>query len=164
MQRYQQALQQYLEAMAKNAQAQKGPTPPNTQIVTQDDIDKLLKLIQKLEQSGSREAAAQMLAMLQNLLENMQMSAGSGSGNAGDKDLSDAIQGLSDLMGRQRQLMDKTYRESQGAGDPKDGGGKGLAQQQGKLRDDLNSLMGKLGKKAGPAGKSLGDAGKNMGG
>jgi uncharacterized protein (TIGR02302 family) len=161
MQRYQQALQQYLEAMAKNAKPQNGATPPNAQVITQDDIDKLLKLIQKLEQSGSREAAAQMLAMLQSLLENMQM-AGGGSG-AGDKDMSDAIQGLSDLMGRQRQLMDKTYRQSQGAGDPKDGGARGLAQQQGKLRDDLNTLLGKLGKKAGPSGKSLGDAGKDMG-
>jgi uncharacterized protein (TIGR02302 family) len=164
MQRYQQAMQQYLQAMAQNAKPQNGPTPPNTQTVTQDDIDKLLALIQKLEQSGSREAAAQMLAILQSLLENMQMgSASGGSGGAGGKDLSDAIQGLSDLMGRQRQLMDKTYRQGQGAGDPKDGGTKGLAQQQGKLRDDLNALMGKLGKKAGPSGKSLGDAGKSMG-
>jgi uncharacterized protein (TIGR02302 family) len=160
MQRYQQAMQQYLEAMAKNAQPQNGATPPNTQVITQDDIDKLLQLIQKLEKSGSREAAAQMLAMLQSLLENMQMAGG---GGAGDKDMSEAIEGLSDLMGRQRQLMDKTYRQGQGAGNPKDGGAKGLAQQQGKLRDDLNTLLGKLGKKAGPSGKSLGDAGKDMG-
>jgi uncharacterized protein (TIGR02302 family) len=164
MQRYQQAMQQYLRAMAQNAKPQNGATPPGTQTVTQDDIDRLMQLIQKLEQSGSREAAAQMLAMLQNLLENMQMAGGAGSGSAGDKDMSDAIQGLSDLMGRQRQLMDKTYRQGQGAGDPKDGGAKGLAQQQGKLRDDLNTLLGKLGKKAGPSGKSLGDAGKDMGG
>jgi hypothetical protein len=149
--------------MAQNAKPQNGPTPQGTQTITQDDIDKLLQLIQKLEQSGSREAAAQMLAMLQNLLENMQMAGGAGGGGTGDKDMSDAIQGLSDLMGRQRQLMDKTYRQGQGAGDPKDGGAKGLAQQQGKLRDDLNTLLGKLGKKAGPSGKSLGDAGKDMG-
>ncbi len=163
MQRYQQAMQQYLQAMSKNAQAQKGPTPPGTQTITQDDIDRLLKLIQKLEQSGSREAAAQMLAMLQNLLENMQMAGGAGSGGAGDKDLSDAIQGLSDLMGRQRQLMDKTYREGQGVGDPKDGGAKGLSQQQGKLRDDLNALMDKLNKKQGMSGAPLHDANKDMG-
>ena len=164
MQRYQQALQAYLEAMAKNAQAAKGPTPPGTQVITQDDIDKLLNLIQKLEQSGSRDAAAQMLAMLQNLLENMQMSGtAGGSGGSGDKQLSDAIQGLSDLMGRQRQLMDKTYRQSQDAGDPKDGGGAGLAQQQGKLRDDLNALLKGMGGKGGPSAKALGDAGKDMG-
>ncbi|HEY5338147.1 MAG TPA: DUF4175 family protein, partial [Rhizomicrobium sp.] len=163
MQRYQEAMQRYLEAMAKNAQAPNAQTSQNAQVITQDDIDKLLKMIQQLAQSGSREAAAQMLAMLQNLLENMQMSQGSGGGGQGDKATSDAIQGLSDLMGRQRNLMDKTYRQGQDAGDPKDGGAAGLAQQQGKLRDDLNKLLGTLGKKGGPSAKALGDAGKSMG-
>ncbi|HUB84476.1 MAG TPA: DUF4175 family protein, partial [Rhizomicrobium sp.] len=84
MQRYQQALQQYLQAMAQNAKPQSGPTPQGAQTITQDDIDKLLQLIQKLEQSGSREAAAQMLAMLQNLLENMQMGGAGGGGGTAD--------------------------------------------------------------------------------
>jgi len=165
MQRYQQALQRYLEAMAKNAQAANGaPPPPGTKVITQDDIQKMLKLIQQLAQSGSREAAAQMLALLQSLLENMQMSAGAGgSGGTGDKQMSQAIQGLSDLMGRQRQLMDKTYREGQGAGDPKDGGAQGLAQQQGELRDDLNALLKGLGSKGSGAAKNFGEAGRDMG-
>lgn len=163
MQRYQQALQRYLQAMAKNAQASNGPPPPGTKVITPDDIEKMMKLIQQLAQSGSRDAAAKMLAMLQSLLENMQMSGGSGGGGQGDKALSDAIQGLSDLMGRQRQLMDKTYREGQDAGDPKDGGAKGLADQQGKLRDDLNKLFKGLGGKGSPAGKNFDEAGKDMG-
>jgi hypothetical protein len=66
-------------------------------------------------------------------------------------------------MGRQRQLMDKTYREGQDAGDPKDGGAKGLSDQQGKLRDDLNKLFKGLGGKGSPAGKNFDEAGKNMG-
>ena len=164
MQRYQQALQRYLEAMAKSAQAANGaPPPPGTKVITQDDIQKMLKLIQQLAQSGSREAAAQMLALLQSLLENMQMSAGAGGGGEADKQMSQAIQGLSDLMGRQRQLMDKTYREGQGAGDPKDGGAQGLAQQQGKLRDDLNALLKGLGSKGSGAAKNFGEAGRDMG-
>ena len=163
MQRYNQALQRYLQAMAKNAQASNGPPPPGTKVITPDDIEKMMKLIQQLAQSGSRDAAAKMLAMLQSLLENMQMSGGSGGGGQGDKAMSDAIQGLSDLMGRQRQLMDKTYREGQDAGDPKDGGGTGLSQQQGKLRDDLNALLKGLGDKGKAAGKNFGEAGKDMG-
>jgi uncharacterized protein (TIGR02302 family) len=163
MQRYQQALQRYLQAMAKNAQASNGPLPPGTKVITPDDIAKMMKLIQQLAESGSRDAAAKMLAMLQSLLENMQMSGGSGGGGQGDKAMSDAIQGMSDLIGRQRQLMDKTYREGQDAGDPKDGGAKGLSEQQGKLRDDLNAILKGLGKKGAPAAKNFGDAGKAMG-
>jgi hypothetical protein len=163
MQRYQQALARYLQAMAKNAQASNGPPPPGTKVITPDDIEKMMKLIQQLAESGSRDAAAKMLAMLQSLLENMQMSGGSGGGGQGDKAMSDAIQGMSDLIGRQRQLMDKTYREGQDAGDPKDGGAKGLSQQQGKLRDDLNAILKGLGKKGAPAAKNFDQAGKSMG-
>jgi hypothetical protein len=50
-----------------------------------------------------------------------------------------------------------------GAGDPKDGGAKGLAQQQGKLRDDLNKLLKGLGDQKIPSPNSLGQAGHDMG-
>jgi hypothetical protein len=161
MQRYRNALQRYLEAMAKNAPQANGQTQANAKVITSDDIAKMLKLIQQLSQTGSRQAAAQMLAMLESLLENMQMSKG-GAGGQGDKALNDAIHGLSDLMGRQRDLMDKTYREQNDAGNPKDGGPQGLAKQQGQLRDDLNTLLNKLDKKS-PTTKNLGDAGHDMG-
>ncbi|MGH6870648.1 MAG: DUF4175 domain-containing protein [Rhizomicrobium sp.] len=140
LQRYRQALSKYLQMLAQNAQH--GGTPQAGQQalnISPEDLEKLLKAIQEAAQSGARQSAAQMLAMLQNLLENLHMTQGAGNGSGfADKALSDAIQGLSDLMGRQRELMDKTYRQSQGAGDPKDGGSKGLAQQQGKLKDDLD--------------------------
>jgi uncharacterized protein (TIGR02302 family) len=161
MQRYQNALQRYLEAMAKSAPQANGQTQANAKVITSDDIAKMLKLIQQLSQTGSRQAAAQMLAMLESLLENMQMSKG-GPDSQGDKALNEAIQGLSDLMGRQRDLMDKTYREQNDAGNPKDGGPQGLAKQQGQLRGDLNTLLNKLDKKS-PTTKNLGDAGHDMG-
>jgi hypothetical protein len=43
-------------------------------------------------------------------------------------------------------LLDKTFRQSQGTGDPKDGGTKGLARQQGQLQSDLGALLKKGGK------------------
>jgi hypothetical protein len=124
----------------------------------------LLNAIQQLSQSGARAQAQQLLAMLQNLLENLHMTAGpGGSGQQGDKALSDALKGLGDLMGKQRQLLDKTFREQQGNPDPKTGGPKGLAQQQGNLRQQLEKLLQGLGPKAGGSGKDLGEAGKQMG-
>jgi hypothetical protein len=71
--------------------------------------------------------------------------------------------GLSDLTGRQRALLDKTFREKMGAGDPNDGGAKGLAQQQGKLRDDLNKVLKGLGDQKIPPPDTLGQAGHDMG-
>jgi hypothetical protein len=71
-------------------------------------------------------------------------------------------------MGKQRMLLDKTFRQSQGSGDPKDGGAKGLAGQQGQLRNDLGALLKKGGKNPSQgdlqrAEKMMGDAAGALG-
>ncbi|HEX4079100.1 MAG TPA: TIGR02302 family protein [Rhizomicrobium sp.] len=162
MQRYEQALQKYLQALAQNGAHSGGPPPPNAKVITPKDIEAMLKAIQQLSQTGARARAQQLLAMLQNLLENMHP-GGAGSGGQGDKALSGAIQGLGDVIGRQRQLLDKSLRQGEGAGDPKDGGAKGLAGQQGKLRSDLDRLLKGLGGRKLQGSDKLGDAGHAMG-
>ncbi|HEV2561478.1 MAG TPA: TIGR02302 family protein [Rhizomicrobium sp.] len=161
LQKYQEALNNYLQTLAQNPPQSGAPISPNAKVLSEDDLRALLKAIQQLAQSGARGQAAQMLAMLQSLLENLHMTQGNGQGEGqgspADKALSDSIRGLGDLMGRQRQLLDKTFREQQGNGDPKDGGAKGLAQQEGKLRDDLQKLQ------KGLQSKNLDSAGRNMG-
>ena len=81
LQRYNQAMQRYMQALANSPQAQ---TPmqsgADTKTITDDDIQNLLKEIQQLSASGNREMAARMLALLQNLLENLHMAQGSGNG------------------------------------------------------------------------------------
>ena len=163
--RYRQALQRYLQALAQNGQKSKGAPPANAKVVRPEDLDALLRAIQQMAQTGSRAQAAQALAMLQGLLENLHIDgsgAGGGQGGPSDKALSDAIQGLGDLMGKQRQLLDKSYRQSQGAGDPHDGGAKGLAGEQGKLREDLDRITKGLGSQHLPQPGQLGEAGRQM--
>jgi hypothetical protein len=82
-----------------------------------------------------------------------------GQGGQQNKALNDAIQKFGDMMGQERSLMDKTMRQSQGNGDPKDGGAQGLAGQQQQLRQQLNKLMQSLDPKT--AGQ-LGKAGEAM--
>jgi hypothetical protein len=161
LQRYQQALQNYLRALAQNGEHPSGPLPKNAKVITPKDIEAMLKAIQQLAQTGAREKAQELLAMLQNLLENMHP-GGAGSGQA-DKALSSAIQGLGDVIGRQRQLLDKSLRQGEGAGDPKDGGGNGLANQQGKLREDLDRILKGLGGRKLPGTDKFGQAGQAMG-
>jgi len=165
--RYREALQRYLQALAQNPPDANTPLPPDAKTMSQQDLETLLKAIEQMAQSGDRAQAAQMLAMLQNLLENLHMTNGIGSGSGANtpqnKALSDAIQGLGDLMGKQRSLLDKTFRQQQGKGDPKDGGPKGLAEQQRQLRDQLDKVMKGLGGQKLDTPKSLGEAGKQMG-
>lgn len=163
LQRYQIALNRYLQMLAQNPPPANQAVPPGAKVLKPEDLQALLNAIQQLAQTGAREQAQQLLAMLQSLLENLHMTAGSGGNSPQDKALSDAIQGLGDLTGKQRELLDKTFREQQGNPDPKSGGPQGLAQQQGKLHEDLNKLMQGLGQQGGTASKDLGEAGKRMG-
>lgn len=164
LQRYNQAMQRYLEALMQNAQKsnQLQANDPNAKNLSSNDLDQMMKAIQQLAASGNRDAAARMLAALQNMLENMQVSASqTGNGQGGEQkngELNQAIQEYGDLMGQQRALMDKTLRQQQGNGDPKDGGAQGLARQQDQVRQKLNQAMQKLGKN----GQALGKAGEAM--
>jgi hypothetical protein len=161
LKRYNEAMQRYLEAMKANpGAAQQQPMAPNTKTLGEDDIQTLMKMIQKLSEAGDRKQAAQLLAMLQSMLENLHMQQGGGGGqDAQSKALNEQMQKFGDMMGKQRSLLDKTFRQGQGQGDPKDGGAQGLARQQNDLQKQLQDAMKGMDPKA--AGK-LGEAGRAM--
>ena len=70
-------------------------------------------------------------------------------------------------MGKQRDLLDKTFRQQQGQADPKDGGAQGLQKQQNdlekQLQDSLKGMDGKSAEKMREAGKAMGEAGQALG-
>jgi uncharacterized protein (TIGR02302 family) len=162
LRRYNEAMQRYMQALAANPQESPGPPPAGTRVLSQDDLQNLLKAIQQLAQSGNRAQAQQLLALLQNLLENLRLGGQGGGGTANNpknKALSDAIQGLSSLMGKQRGLLDKTFRGQQGeAVKPNE-----LQKQQGDIQNQLGEILKGLGTQKIPAPNDLGRAGRSMG-
>jgi uncharacterized protein (TIGR02302 family) len=168
LKRYQDLLQRYLQALAQNAPQNNAPLDPNAKILGAQDLAALLKAIEELSQSGDRLKAMQLLALLQGLIENLQVTTGpGGSGGMGAAE-DQALRDLSEMMGRQRMLLDKTFRQGQGNGDPKDGGPKGLARQQSQLQNDFGAILKKSGKGAGQgdlqrAEKMMGDAAGALG-
>jgi uncharacterized protein (TIGR02302 family) len=171
LKRYNEAMQRYMQALAANPTAQsEAPLPPGTKTLGENDINTLLKTIQQLSQAGDREAAAKLMAALQAMLENMhtsQAASGNGQQSPQNKKLNDQIQKLGGLMGKQRDLLDKTFRQQQGQADPKDGGAQGLQKQQNdlekQLQDSLKGMDGKSAEKLREAGKAMGDAGQALG-
>jgi uncharacterized protein (TIGR02302 family) len=165
LKRYDQAMQRYLEALMAHPQPQ-GKAAPDAKQLGMGDLDALLKAIQQLNAAGDRQNAAKMLALLQSMLENLRVTQGGqgqgGQGQAGNKALNDAMRKFGDLMGQQRMLLDKTFRQGHGQGNPKDGGAQGLARQQGALQNQLNqALKGldpKLADKLRQAGQAMGEA------
>ncbi len=140
------AMERALKAMAEKAQGQ-SPFAQGTggQIVRAQDLQSMLDKIRDLAKQGSRAAAQQLLAQLQDMLENLQV-AGGGQMTGEQKSATEALEKLGQMIAKQRALMDKTFREQQQALESGVKKPSGLKGEQEKLSDELSAMM----KKAGP--------------
>jgi uncharacterized protein (TIGR02302 family) len=105
------ALSQYLQALASQQQ-DKGNIPPQAQpdgdqLISQQDLDKMLSNIENLAQSGSKEMAERMLSELKDILERLQ--TGSFAENAEQQRASRMMKDLSDIVSNQQKLLDDTF-------------------------------------------------------
>jgi uncharacterized protein (TIGR02302 family) len=152
--RLKQAMSRYLQAMAENA-PQTAQAPQNAMALSPQDLEALLKAIEDLSRTGARDQARQMLQALSQLLENLQMSQ---APSPTEQAMGEALKGLSDLMGDQRQLLDQTFRAERGQGS-----GQALAPGQQALRDRLGKVMEGLQGKGVEPPQGLGRADEAMG-
>ena len=113
------ALSRYLQALASQQQ-DKGNMSPQAQqdgdqLVSQQDLDKILQNIQNLAQSGSKEMAERMLSELKDILDRLQ--TGNFAENAQQQRASRMIKDLSDIVSNQQKLLDDTFaaKRQQGA-------------------------------------------------
>jgi uncharacterized protein (TIGR02302 family) len=130
----------------------------------------MLDRIENLARTGARDAARQMLSELQNMLENLQTARPQMNGQ--NSQAMQSLNQLGDMIRKQEELMNRTYRADQGQNP--DGSGKpmtqedlqqalkDLQQQQQALQQGLGKLMQQLqGMGLNPTGK-LGQAGQAM--
>jgi len=179
------AMDKYLQALAeemrKNPQQLARPLDRNTRMLTQRDLQSMLDRLENLARSGNKDAARQLLEQLQSMLENLQTARPGAQGEEGDDDMMSALDELGDMIRKQQQLRDKTFkqgqdmrrdrqRQQQGQGKQQLGD---LQQDQKGLRDRLNKLLEQLrqrglgnpGQKGQGEGETnqLGSAGEAMG-
>ncbi len=109
MKELREALAKFLETARKNAQSNEnmGDASPPGERVTAKDLENMLKNIEDLAKTGSKDAARQMLAELRRILENAAAGRDSQDGQPSQMSMLDE---LSNLMTRQQQLLDETYR------------------------------------------------------
>lgn len=137
------ALQQYLQALAQSGgDPSDGDASPD-EIVNSDDIDAMLDSIRDLAKSGAGEAARQALADLENLLKNLRMPGLGARGR--DSSGGEGQQGgptgrAGDLIGRQRELADKSFERGQRRG----AAGDDLGDEQEGIAGDVSDLMKSL--------------------
>ncbi|WP_151717411.1 DUF4175 domain-containing protein [Gemmobacter serpentinus] len=164
---YMRLLAEEMERNPDGAQADAGEQMQ----VTGDQIQQMMDEIQRLMEEGKMAEAAQAMAMLQQLLQNLQMTEG-GGGSGGPR--IPGMKGLQETLRDQQGLSDEAFRNLQ-QGTPSEGDegaqpgqdGQSLAERQRALRERLDRLnQGQLpgaGTERGQEGReALGDAERQM--
>lgn len=142
-------MRQLAEQLRNNPQQLARPLDPNTRVMRQEDLRNMIDRMERLSRSGDKDAAKQLLDQLQQMLENLQMAQ---PGQGGD-DMEQALNELGDVIRKQQQLRDRTFKEGQdsrrqrgqrGEQSPDQDGMGDLQQDQQALRDRLRSLLDEL--------------------
>ncbi|MEX2311597.1 MAG: DUF4175 family protein, partial [Rhodospirillales bacterium] len=119
MRELQEAMDRYMQALADKLQEmgmdQLPPMPDQSQMQTQD-IQEMLDRIKELAQTGNRDAAEQMLAQMQQMLEQLRQGMKMQDANPAMAKAKKMMDGLRALTDDQQKLLDRTFQESlQGA-------------------------------------------------
>jgi uncharacterized protein (TIGR02302 family) len=144
-------MRQLAEQYRNSPQALNRPLDPNTKVLRQQDLQNMIERMERLSRQGDKEAAKQLLEQLQQMLENLQMAQ---PGQSGDNDNEQAVNELNDMIRKQQQLRDKTFKQGQDSRRDRmrgkqqgDQGMNDLQQDQDALRDRLKKLQDQLAKR-----------------
>jgi uncharacterized protein (TIGR02302 family) len=158
-------MRQLAEQLRNNPQALARPLDPNARVMRQQDLNNMIERMERLSRSGDKDAAKQLLEQLQEMLENLQMAQ---PGQSGDGDMEQALNELGDMIRKQQQLRDKTFKQGQDSRRDHARGKQGdqsmgdLQQDQQGLRDRLKKLQQELAKRGMGQGQR-GDKGQQQG-
>jgi uncharacterized protein (TIGR02302 family) len=142
MQELRQALAQYLDQLARQADGQQPKGMDRSmEMLTQQDIEQMLKNLENMARSGNRDMAQQMLSELRDLLDRLQ--SGRMADQEGSQRLGKMMEEFSDIIGKQQKLLDDTFGEQQKqkGGQKEKGSGDDLSERQRELKDRLGRLQ-----------------------
>jgi uncharacterized protein (TIGR02302 family) len=174
------ALDRYLQAMAEKLreQMQSGtemqPMDPDQRMVRPEELKDMLDQAREMARSGAREAAKDMLAQLQEMLENLQAGMMMQQPQGADQAMQ-MMNELNEMMRMQQQLLDRSFRRSQDGQQPGEPGQMQEGQEgqpsqqdaidsaaQEALRRRLGELMRQLGEMSGNIPRPMGEAERSM--
>ncbi|WP_027167473.1 TIGR02302 family protein [Mesorhizobium sp. WSM3224] len=114
MKELREAMNQFLQEFAQRAQQnQNAPQmQQNGRELRQSDIDRMMDQIENLAKSGDRDKAQQLLSELQDMMNNLQAGRQQQGGEQ-DSELRQQMDKLGDIMRRQQEMMNDTFRLDQ---------------------------------------------------
>lgn len=134
-------MRQLAEQLKNNPQQLARPLDPNTKVMRQQDLKSMIDRMERLSRSGDKDAAKQLLDQLQQMLENLQMAQ---PGQQGDGDMEQALNELGDVIRKQQQLRDKTFKQGQDSRRDRMRGQQGDQNAMNDLRQDQQGLRNRL--------------------
>lgn len=159
MDRMRKAMDRYMRELAREMQRriQEGRMDQiqkfdASKVITSQDLQKMMDQIEKLARSGARDAAQKLLSELERLMEKMRPGAMTQRGQQRNSPTAKTLQELGELMNRQQQLMDETFKlpergQKNQDGSPQNGEqgqsetARELARRQGELGDMLDRML-----------------------
>ncbi len=122
MQELREALDRYLQALAEEMQQR----PPGdakqsidpSQVLTRRDLQQMLDRAREMARSGARDQARELLSQLQEMLENLRTAQpGDRCSSRATSQAEQMMRGLQQMMQRQQQLLDRSFRARSKQGD-----------------------------------------------
>ena len=175
MSELQQALDRFLQAMAEQAlqdmaegNMQPQEMPEGSEMVDRDQLQEMIDKARELARSGAKDQARDMLAQLQQMLENMQAGAMQPQLSPREQRAQEMMRGMEDLMQQQQQLLDRSFERSQQGryGESQQGDSQTMNQMdsaaQEELRQRLGEIMRQFGDATGEIPRELGNAEQAM--
>ncbi len=175
MNELQEALDRYLQALAQQALQAAEDTAGLQAIesdilsLSRDDLQRLLDRARELSRMGSKEAARELLSQLRDILENLRAGVMSSQQREAQRQGQRNLRDLGELMLRQQQLLDRSFRRAQR--DMQGPGRRGRqpmpdaradAGVQEALRRMLGEIMRRLGENGGDIPEALGEGELSM--
>ena len=164
------AMQQFLQAMREKLQregAPEVPFDPNMKMLSGNELQRMIQEARELMRMGAKDAARQMLADLQRMLNNLRAGIMNTKPNPAMQQARRMMRQMRSLAQRQQQLLERSFkRQQQGQGRkpgeaPPPGAGQDAKAQQA-LREALGDLMLQMGEMFGQIPKGLGKADQFM--
>lgn len=119
MQELRQALNEFMKQLAQenqDGQPQEGQNP-DQQTLAQEDLERMMRNLEDMAKSGSREQAQQLLSEMQDLMERLQSGRQDQAQQQRNQEMMKMMEELGNMVGDQQKLMDDTYGERREGGD-----------------------------------------------
>lgn len=121
-------IRQLAEQRRNDPQMTQRPLDPNTRVLRPQDLQNMIDRMERLSRQGDKDGARELLEQLQQMLEGLQLAQ---PGQGGDQELDQMMRELADIIRKQDQLRNKTFKQGQDA--RRDRGQKNSRDQSGQI-------------------------------